>query len=117
MEICLEIKDSGQHFILKSDNTGHLPLPAAEMVLSFAGLYFKMAFRSDSKDKQYPNPIRMTLNDLEAIAQSRNLKSRKKKKQKKEKSLTCKFQEKQEHHHTEDQERVEPRISQSLWQG
>ena len=30
MEICL--KDSGQYFILNSDNTGRLPLSAAEMV-------------------------------------------------------------------------------------
>ena len=33
MKICL--KDSGQYFILNSDNTGHLPLSSADMVLNF----------------------------------------------------------------------------------
>jgi len=39
MEICL--KDSGKRFILNSDNTGHLPLSAAEIVLNFSRFYLK----------------------------------------------------------------------------
>ena len=96
--ICL--KDSGQHFIFNSDNTGKWPLSATEMVLNFASFHSTMTVWTDSqKDKQYPMPIQMTLEDLEVIARSRKLKSRKKKEQ----SLTCEFQE-QEQQNAEDED-------------